>query len=193
MTTLESASPIGELHGMVWTACMAALMAVGAFLFIPLPWLGVPFTMQTFFVYLTGFMLGPVGGVLAVLLYVTAGVAGLPVFSGGSSGILALMGPTGGFFPGFALSTLCTGMASRRYRSAHARIPGRPAMFLWGLAGMVLLFVPGILWLYIYLDGKATLAEASMIVLPFFGLDFVKLAGAVATYRYLLSRRLAPR
>ena len=191
MTETASASPVSAVHGLVWTACMAALITVGAFLVIPTPLM--PFSMQPLFVFLTGFLLGPVNGAMAVMLYWLAGIAGLPVFSGGSSGAMHFFGPTGGFLLGFLLCTMATGMASQRRKAEDEPVSGPISMFLWGLLGLVVLYVPGVLWLKTWCGPDATIMEPITIMLPFFGADLVKLGAAVAAYRFLLSRRLAPR
>ena len=75
------------------TGVFAALIAVAAMLPpIPVGGFGVPITLQTFAVMLTGIVLGARLGFLAVLLYLVVGLAGLPVFSGfsGGLGVLAL-------------------------------------------------------------------------------------------------------
>lgn len=77
------------------------LISLGAQVRIPLPWSDVPMTLQLLAVLLTGLMLPPAGAVAATLLYLTCGVAGLPVFAAGSTG---LAGPTGGYLVGFVLA-----------------------------------------------------------------------------------------
>jgi biotin transport system substrate-specific component len=54
-----------------------ALTAVGAFIQVPLPL--VPFTLQTFFVVLSGVLLGAKKGLMSQLLYVFLGLAGIPI------------------------------------------------------------------------------------------------------------------
>ncbi|THB67258.1 MAG: biotin transporter BioY [Desulfovibrio sp.] len=189
MTQSTISTPVAAVHSLAWTACMAALISVGAFLMFPI--FAVPFTMQTFFVLLAGFILGPVQGALAIILYIAAGLAGLPVFSGGKSGYLALVGPTGGFFLGFLLAVLATGLASQRGKES-AKVKGPVVLFVYGLVALVLLFAPGILWFHQWMEGKLTLWEATAAMGPFFGLDIIKLIGAVTAYRFLVRQRLTP-
>lgn len=74
----------------------------------------VPITLQTFGVLLSGAVLGSRRGFLAVLLYVVAGSAGLPIFSGGAAGPGVIVGPTGGYIVGFLLAAaLCGAIVER--------------------------------------------------------------------------------
>ena len=68
----------------VFTALLVAAAVVPG---IPVGGFGVPLTLQTLAVLLTGLVLGPARGTVAVLLYLVLGFVGLPVFSGGTSGL----------------------------------------------------------------------------------------------------------
>jgi biotin transport system substrate-specific component len=109
----------------------------------------VPITLQTFAVLLAGAVLGARRGFFAVLLYVAAGAAGLPVFSGGAAGLAVLAGPTGGYLIGFPLAAGCCGFLVERLprRSAATSVPliflagvVSSALFIHtlGMAGLVL-------------------------------------------------------
>jgi biotin transport system substrate-specific component len=129
-------------------AGFAALIAVCAIL--PAIKTGglVPITLQTFGVLLTGAILGPVRGFLAVLLYVVVGAAGLPVFSGGAAGLGVLAGPSAGYLLGFPLAAgLCGLIVSRLPRRSLTSVPWvfvaglvSSALFIHtlGIAGLVL-------------------------------------------------------
>ena len=62
---------------LVLCAMFVALIAVGAFIKIPVP--VVPFTLQFLFTMLAGLLLGPVNGALAVVVYIVLGLIGLPI------------------------------------------------------------------------------------------------------------------
>src|SRR5690606_3227678 len=97
----------------------------------------VPITLQTFAVLLSGAVLGARRGFLAVLLYVVAGAAGLPIFSGGASGLAVLTGPTAGYLLGFPLAAgLCGLIVERLPRRSLASVP---AVFAAGLFSSALL------------------------------------------------------
>ena len=95
-------------------AAFAALVAVCALLPAIKVAGPVPITLQTFAVLLSGAVLGMRRGFLAVLLYVVAGAAGLPIFSGGAAGLAVLTGPTAGYLVGFPLAAgLCGAIVER--------------------------------------------------------------------------------
>lgn len=123
-----------RLKRQLTAALFAALLAVLSPLSVPF-WGGVSLTMQTFLVALGGYLLGPLWGAVGVGLYLLLGAVGLPVFAGWQSGPVALFGPTGGFLAGFfPLVCLCG-------RATKARWP-----LLWGLTGLALCHVCGVLW-----------------------------------------------
>ena len=132
-----------------YIAVFAALVAAFSLLpGIPLA-AGVPITLQTLAVTLTGMVLGPGRGAAAVGLYLVAGLAGLPVFSGFRSGPGVLAGPSAGYLLAFPLAALVVGLLVRyllgrirRARFALAFAAGLGTSFLvvhpLGIAGMML-------------------------------------------------------
>ena len=95
-----------KLKFLVFSALFAALTAAVSPIKIPLGFTPVPITLQTLVVLLSGAMLGPYYGALAMILYVVVGALGLPVFAGGGSGIGALLGPTGGYLFSFFIGKI---------------------------------------------------------------------------------------
>lgn len=87
---------------------------------IPIPGTPVAITLQTFVLMLAALSLDwrEAGG--AVVLYLLAGAAGLPVFSGGMS-TLALVGPSAGFLFGFLPGVTITSLLKGKARAAGAR------------------------------------------------------------------------
>jgi biotin transport system substrate-specific component len=181
---MPAASSLVSLHILVWTALMAALIAVGSFLSLPIG--PVPFTMQVFFVMLAGFLLGWPYGMTAALLFVAAGTIGLPVFAGGRSGLAVLLGPTGGYIFGFVLAAGSVGLLIR------GRHPGWILGFAAGLLGLTVIYFCGLLQLMHVLQVGWERALA-VGFLPFILQDLVKVAMAVATWRILHRRGWLPR
>lgn len=100
-----------HLHMTVLSALFAALIAVGAFIAIPIG--PIPIVMQNFFVLLTGLLLGPKWGTLTCGVYLLAGALGLPVFAGGTGGIGRFFGPTGGYLLAYLPAVFITGLISQ--------------------------------------------------------------------------------
>lgn len=91
---------------MVLVSMFIALITVGAFIKIPIP--NMPFTLQFLFTNLAGIILGAKLGALSVLIYVIAGLIGIPVFTtGGGPGYILY--PTFGFLVGFIIGAYVGG------------------------------------------------------------------------------------
>lgn len=90
----------------------AGLMALSARIDIPMH--PVPMTMQSWAVLLAGAVLGARWGVAAVLIYLGAAAAGLPVLSDGAGGLWPFSGPTAGYLVAFPIAAGLTGLASGR-------------------------------------------------------------------------------
>ena len=100
------------------SALFTALIAVGAFIRIPVPmW---PFTLQTLFTTLAGLLLGPRYGTLSCVAYMVLGLAGLPVFTGGG-GPQYIFQPTFGCIVDFAVGAWVGGTVGRRGRARRFR------------------------------------------------------------------------
>ena len=87
-------------------ALCVSLMSVTSWFILPVPISPVVLSFQTVAVGLTALILSPGQCAWAMILYLVMGTLGLPVFSGGSSGVGKLLGPTGGFYFGFLLSAI---------------------------------------------------------------------------------------
>lgn len=99
-------------------AGFAALIAVCAILPDIKTGVGIPYSLQTLGVLLTGAVLGPVRGFLAVTLYLVAGLV-LPIYSGGASGVSHYSGVTAGYLVAFPLAAaLCGYLVHRNPRNA---------------------------------------------------------------------------
>ena len=180
--------PVSSSHtkvlSLTYVALMAALMAVCAWITIPVG--PVPFTMQTFAVFaalglLGGLLLGPRYGTLACTAYMVLGLVGLPVFAGFSSGAAALLGPTGGFLLGFLASALVYWGVTAKWGKSL------PGMALAMGLGLVVCYAFGTVWfLLVYTGGgsAATLLGAlTLCVFPYILPDLGKIALALVLTR----------
>ncbi|XSG73259.1 biotin transporter BioY [Herpetosiphon llansteffanensis] len=148
-------------------------VALTAQIAIPLPWTPVPITGQTLGVLLTGAILGPRRGALAILLYLVEGLAGMPVFAGMTSGMAKLLGPTGGYLMALPVAATLVGWLAQR--GWDRRIPTALAMF--GL-GNLIIYAIGASWLNIYKDTFGQISVMWAGVYPFLLGDALKIVVA---------------
>ena len=149
--------------------------ALSAQIAVPLPFSPVPLTGQTFGVLLTGALLGPRLGALAMLLYLIEGACGLPFFAGGAFGLARFAGPTGGYLVAYPLAAALVGWLATRGWDR------RPLTMLAAmLLGSLVIFALGAAWLAHFVGASHAL---TLGVLPFLPGDAVKA---------LLAARLLP-
>ena len=143
------------------------LVAISAQIAIPLPFSAVPVTGQTLTVLLMGALLGSTRGSLALLVYLMEGAAGLPVFAGGTGGLVHLLGPSGGYLVGFVAASFVTGLLAERGWDRRAA-----TVFLAMLLGNVLIYAIGLPWLAGFVGRERVIALG---LLPFLPGDLLKL------------------
>jgi len=170
------------VRGLGTTLVFAGLTAVLAQVAFRLPGTPVPVTFQVLGVALSGLLLGSRLGALAQFEYLLAGLAGAPVFAGWSGGPTAIVGPSGGYIPGFVLGALVTGAIFERCRRQDA-----PRAFAAGMAGVAAIYLCGVAWLSVWLrigGGIWHGLPAWLLgVAPFVGVDALKVtvAAMIAT------------
>jgi biotin transport system substrate-specific component len=163
---------------LVMALAMAALTGILAQVRIPLEWTPIPITGQTFAVLLAGVLLGKNWGGISMAVYAALGIAGVPWFTGMTSGF----GSTGGYLIGFILAALFLGYCTDKY------IKSRYFINMLGLmlfAGIVIIYVPGVIWLGLWLNlvsGEAVTFSSLMAmgVYPFIIGAVVKAVTAAA-------------
>ncbi|HEV2094824.1 MAG TPA: ECF transporter S component [Rubrobacter sp.] len=163
---------------MTRVALMAAFTAVAAQIAIPLE--PVPFTLQVLAVVLTGLLLGPRYGALAMAIYLLVGAIGVPVFAGFRGGLGILFGDTGGYLLAYPLAAALAGVAAGTVANAPRR-RGLVVGFLWGSVALAVIYALGATWLAV-LAGLSPVAALVAGVLPFVVFDLIKvgLANLVA-------------
>ena len=167
------AAPLEGLRAAALVVGFSLLVALAAQVVVPLPWTPVPLTGQTFAVLLTGALLGPRLGSLAMVAYLVEGAAGLPFFRRGAGGLAHLSGPTAGYLFAFPAAAFVTGALAergwdRRFLTAAA------AMFL----GSLVILAGGWAWLALAAGDAARAFRLG--VAPFLPGDVVKIALAAA-------------
>jgi biotin transport system substrate-specific component len=163
-------------------AVFAALVAGSALIAaIPVGGLGVPITLQTLAVMLTGLALGPGRAFAAVGLYVLLGLAGLPIFSGGRSGLSVLAGPSAGYIVGFEFAATAVGWLTVVVLRRTAGRPVKLRAVLLFAAAMVssIIFVHGLGILGMVVNAKLDFSKAFLADLVFYPGDVIKNALAV--------------
>ena len=161
---------------------ITVLTAAAAQISFPLPFTQVPFTFQPMVVLVGGLVLGSRLGFASQVLYLTAGIAGLPVFAASATlppGLLRLLGPTGGYLMAYPIAAFVVGYLAergwaRRYSTSVAAM----------LVGLGIIYMAGTVWLAYFarlVSENAAVGLAAALatgVYPFVLPDLVKLAAA---------------
>lgn len=126
---------------MVFCAMFAVLIAVGAFLKIPVP--VVPFTLQFFFTMLAGLLLGGRNGAISVGVYLALGLVGLPIFAEGG-GLWYLLKPSFGYLIGFCGASYVTGKLAERMQNLTVK-----KLLAANFIGLFIVYAVGMLYYYI--------------------------------------------
>lgn len=134
---------------------------------IPLPFTPVPITGQTFAVLIVGATLGAKRGAASLALYTVEGVAGLPVFAGGVSGLARLFGPTGGYLLGFIAAAYVVGLLAERGLDRNWRTSLIPFTL-----GTLVIYAVGVTWLAAFIGFDKALVGG---LYPFIIGDLIKL------------------
>ena len=180
-TKAQNNASKSKTYDMVYIAVFAVLMAICSWISIPMT---VPFTLQTFAVFLAVGVLGGKRGSMAVLIYILLGAVGIPVFAGFQGGIGVILGNTGGYIIGFIFSALLMW--------AMEKLLGKKT---WVLAlsmvlGLIVCYAIGTVWfMVVYAKNSGAVGLATVLgwcVIPFIIPDLVKIVLAL-----LLSKRLA--
>jgi len=146
---------------------MADVIAACAWITVPAV---IPFTMQSFAIFLTLYLLGGRRGTLSTAIYVFLGAVGVPVFSGFRGGAAVLLGPTGGYIWGFILLACVYWLLEKKLGVSKG---GK--LFLMALC-QLLCYGCGTLWFYLTCGGSRGFgAILAVCVIPFIIPDLLKL------------------
>lgn len=165
---------------MAYVAIFAVLIAICSWISIPTL---VPFTLQTFGVFVAVGVLGGRRGTFSVLVYILLGAIGLPVFAGFSGGIGALMGTTGGYIIGFLFSGLLY------WGITKAAGDKLPIMIVSMVLGLIVCYAFGTVWfMVVWAKTNEAIGVGTALgwcVIPFIIPDLCKIALAVALSKVL--------
>jgi biotin transport system substrate-specific component len=177
--TVASRVETGRAIRVASVVLLAGMTAAAAQVSVPLPFTPVPFTLQPMIVLLGGAALGSRLGMASQVLYLLAGLAGLPVFAASPvlpQGALRLLGPTGGYLMSYPFAAFLTGLLAergfdRRYLTSVIAMA----------AGLAVIFTCGVLWLAWFARPAAGLGVALRTgFYPFIPADLFKICVAAA-------------
>lgn len=161
-------------YDMAYIAVFTVLIAICSWISIPME---IPFTLQTFAVFLSVAILGGKRGTLSVVVYVLLGAIGVPVFAGFTGGIGIILRNTGGYIIGFIFAALSMWLIERLF--------GRK---LWVQAvsmviGLIVCYAFGTAWfMLVYMRNTGAVGLMTVIgwcVIPYIIPDAVKIALAL--------------
>ncbi|MCQ3034749.1 MAG: biotin transporter BioY [Bacilli bacterium] len=169
------------VYSITMAATFAAIITVCSWISIPV--LVVPFTLQTLAIFLCCWTLDFKTSMFAITAYLLLGLVGVPVFSGFSGGVSAILGPTGGYLVGFLFMPPVYYLISRLGKDTL------PFRIIGLLASLVVCYLFGSVWFYFVYMGKGTTVGFNQVlswcVIPFIGPDLVK-----GLFAVLLGERL---
>ncbi len=131
----------GKAQELVYCGIFTALIAVGAFIKVPVP--VVPFTLQFLFTMLAGLLLGSRMGAVSVAVYMLLGLAGLPIFTEGG-GIWYVLKPSFGYIIGFCIGAYVTGKMAEKMRKLTMA-----GYLLANFTGLFIVYGTGMMYYYI--------------------------------------------
>lgn len=159
-----------KIISMTLIALMAAIIAVCSWITVPIG--PVPFTLQTFGVFLALRFLGGKKGTLAIIIYILLGVVGVPVFANFKGGLGAIMGPTGGYILGFILSGIVVilfELVKKKKMVVNA---------IADVIGLLVCYALGTAWFYFTMGvekGMSVYKVLTLCVIPFIIPDLIKI------------------
>lgn len=170
---------------LIFVPLFAALIAVSGFIAFPLPGTPVPIVLQNMMPILASGLLGGLYGTASTVLFLIAGLLGLPVFSGSRGGLAHLLGPTGGFLIGY--------LAAAAFLIIFFRKPGAKDLALVSsgknnsiklinylkiiaasFSGFALIYVFGIAR-FMQLTNRGLFESLSLACIPYLPGDFIKM------------------
>lgn len=141
---------------MIRCSLFSALIAIGAFIQIPIPMMDY-FTLQFFFVLMAGLILGSRLGMISVGVYLIIGLMGIPVFAAGG-GIGYVLRPSFGYLIGFLLSAYSVGKLSEK---ADGKFK---SYFLSCIVGLIITYLFGMVYKYMILRFYADTPMSMILV-----------------------------
>lgn len=183
--TMKKTNIKSNVVDLVFMAMFSVIIAACSWISIQI--FEVPFTLQTFGIFITLLILGGKKGTVSVIVYVLLGLVGVPVFAGFKSGATALFGPTGGYILGFILTTLV-------YWAMTKLLGDKLWVEILALIlGLAVCYAFGTVWFMNVYTKDITLTKAlALCVTPFLIPDALKMVFAFVISKTLKSRVKLP-
>jgi len=179
-----------KILNMACISLTAVIITICSWISIPAT---IPFTLQTFAVFLANATLGGKRAAAAAAIYILLGAVGIPVFSNFKGGLPAIAGPTGGYITGFIIMSLLYWLITSI--AGHKPVVKATALVL----GLLSLYAFGTGWFIVTYNaaggapGPVNLSTAlSWCVFPFIIPDLVKLTLAVIISEKILKHIKIP-
>lgn len=184
-TSTETVELVGDetARNVARAVVFAALTGAFAYVSFPYPLSPAPVTLQVLGVFLAGILLGPVWAGAAMVLYLTAGAVGAPVFAGGEAGLGTLLGPTAGYLWSYPLAAAAIGAIVHGRRGLRAPSDvGVPRLVGAMIVGTVVIYAMGIVGMMYVLEMSArnALVAGALVFLP---AEVLKMLAAVGVVR----------
>ena len=163
-----------KIYDMAYIGVFTVLITICSWISIPT---AIPFSLQTFAVFLAVAILGGKRGTLSVAIYVLLGAIGVPVFAEFTGGIGIILGNTGGYIIGFIFSALVMWLMESLF--------GRK-LWVQGISmvlGLIACYAFGTAWfMFVYMRATGAVGLSTVLgwcVVPFIIPDAVKIALAL--------------
>ena len=156
-----------KTKNLVTSGIFTAVICIFSCLTIPVG--TVPVTLSLFAVVLVSVVLGAKNAFMSSLAYIFLGLAGLPVFSGFQSGVMHLLGPTGGYIWSYLFISLIIGYSSDK---------SCPCIFFSSFFSLIVSYILGTLQFSI-VQSVSFVSALYICVIPFVLFDIIKIALAI--------------
>ncbi|MBP8083027.1 MAG: biotin transporter BioY [Spirochaetes bacterium] len=163
-----------------YCAVFVAFITAGAYISFPIG--PVPIVLQNFFILLAALFLKPRMMLLTIFVYLLAGLIGLPVFSGGKSGAVHFLGPTGGFLIAYVPASFSASLF-RNYVKFNFYFSSIGASLIF----IAVVYIIGIAWMIPSFGINKAIAFG---LIPFIIPDIIKAAAAITIDKTLSSKLL---
>ena len=174
-----------KIFEMTLCGLFAAVCCIFSVITIPIG--SVPISFGILAIVFTGTVLGPVKGLISVIVYLLLGLF-LPIFSGGQNGVAVYFGLTGGYVWSYIIVVLVVGFLTKiQFRNRVAEII---ANSIFCFVGVIICYICGTIQ-FMLLTGYDLENSLIACVYPFIPFDIIKciIAGVVGSVLKLILKK----